>query len=107
MRTYDSGATRSSVEGKLNYIGFLSPWVLERYAQYMHKHRIQEDGKLRDAGNWKKGIDKQDYMESSFRHYMDWWFGHEGAMSKDDTEEALCALLFNVMGYLYELLKEE
>ncbi|KKK53952.1 hypothetical protein LCGC14_3089650, partial [marine sediment metagenome] len=32
VRTFDSGANRSSEEGKLDFEGFLSPLVLERYA---------------------------------------------------------------------------
>ena len=106
MRTFDTGATRDSDDGKYDYEGFLSPIVLERYAAYMHKHRIQADGGLRDADNWQKGITKDAYMKSAWRHFMDWWMEHRGYPSREGLEDALCALLFNVQGYLYEILRE-
>ena len=107
MREFETGATRDDNTDKFDYEGFLSPWVLERYARYMHKCRVQADGKMRDSDNWQKGIPKDVYIKSAFRHFMDWWFGHRGEFSKEGTEEALCALMFNVMGYLHETRKEE
>ena len=106
MRKFATGTTRDTAEGKFDYEGFLSPWVLERFARYMHKHRKQADGQLRDSDNWQKGIPKDVYIKSIFRHFMDLWFGHRGDFSQEGTEEALCALMFNVQGYLFELLKE-
>lgn len=107
IRTFNTGATRNTEVGKLDYEGFLSPLVLERYAEYMHKHRLQADGNLRDSDNWQKGIPKDAYMKSGWRHFMDWWRAHRGLSCREGVEEALCALLFNVMGYLYETLKEK
>jgi hypothetical protein len=72
----------------------------------MNKHRIQPDGNLRDSDNWQKGIPKEEYLKSAFRHFMDWWMENRGFESRDGEEEALCALLFNTMGYLHETLKE-
>jgi hypothetical protein len=53
-------------------------------------------------------------MKSGWRHFFDWWKLHRGldATSPEDGHqidkvEALCALLFNVQGYLHELLKEQ
>ena len=46
-------------------------------------------------------------MKSGFRHFMDWWMNHRGLDSGVPTDEALCALLFNVMGYLHEELKKD
>ena len=106
MRKFKTGATRDEEKDKLDYEGFLSPIVLERYAQYMHKHRYQADGKLRDSDNWQKGIPKDVYMKSLWRHFMDLWTEHRGGKSRDGIEDALCGILFNVMGYLYEHLKE-
>lgn len=103
MRHFESGATRDTNEGKLDYEGFLHPSVLERYAQYMHKNRVQSDGNLRDSDNWQKGIPKDVYMKSMFRHFMDVWAAHR---SSGPIQEHLCALLFNVMGYLFEDLRE-
>ncbi len=116
MREFNTGATRDTDQGKLDFEGFLSPLVLERYAQFMNKNRKQADGKLRDSDNWQKGIPLVVYMKSMWRHFMDVWKYHRGngkdlyTVSTDDeinlAEEALCAVIFNASGYLYELLKQ-
>ena len=107
IRTFDTGATRDTEEGKLDYEGFLSPLAIERFAQYMHKHQKQSDGKLRDSDNWQKGIPKKAYMKSLWRHFMDVWKEHRGYRSRDGIEEALCGIIFNAMGYLFEVLSNE
>jgi len=107
MRQFKSGATRDSADGKFDYEGFLSPLVIARFGEYMHKHRLQSDGNLRDSDNWQKGIPKEAYIKSAWRHFMDWWGECRGYASKDGLEEALCALLFNIQGYLHEHLKEK
>lgn len=106
MRQFETGATRDQDENKFDYEGFLSPAVLERFASYMHKNRKQADGKLRDSDNWQKGIPQSAYMKSMFRHFMEVWHAHRGDNRYNKTE-ALCALLFNVMGYLHEELRGE
>jgi hypothetical protein len=106
-RVFETGAVRDTDLNKLDYEGFIHPLVLERFAEYMHKHRIQSDGKLRDSDNWQKGIPKDAYMKSGWRHFMDWWKEHRGVKSREGTEEALCAVIFNSMGYLFEILKEK
>jgi len=105
MRRFPTGATRDDDKEKLDYEGFLSPLVLRRYAQYMHAHRIQADGTLRASDNWQKGIPLDAYMKSAWRHFMDWWMAHRGHETEGGMESALCALIFNAMGYLHELLK--
>jgi hypothetical protein len=107
MRTFETGATRDSDIEKLDYEGFLSPLVLERFARYMHAHRIQADGSLRDSDNWQKGIPFDAYMKSAWRHFMEVWREHRTPWTPETSgvvEEALCALLFNIQGYLHELL---
>lgn len=107
MREFETGATRDTDDGKYDYEGFLSPLVLERFGEYMHKHRIQADGTLRDSDNWQKGIPFVAYMKSGWRHFMEWWTLHRsGEADTDEIQEALCALMFNVQGYLHELLKD-
>jgi len=106
LRTFDTGATRDTAEGKLDYEGFLSPLVLERYAEYMNSNRKQSDGNLRDSDNWQKGIPKIAYIKSGYRHFFDWWKEHRGYRTKDGMEVALCGLIFNAMGYLHEFIKE-
>lgn len=109
VRQFETGATRDTDEGKYDYEGFYHPLVIERYAQYMNKHRKQSDGKLRDSDNWQKGIPLNAYMKSKMRHDMDLWFHHRGLSNKsrDTLEECLCAILFNVQGYLFEILKKK
>lgn len=107
MRVFDSGATRDTDTGKLDYAGFLSPIVLQRYAEYMNQHRVQANGELRGSDNWKRGIPRETYISSGFRHFMDWWLDHEGWESREGIEDAICGLMFNCMGYLHETLLEK
>lgn len=106
IRSFDTGATRDSDEGKIDFEGFYSPTVVNRFGEYMTKHRKQSDGSLRSSDNWQKGMPKDQYMKSGFRHFHDWWSQHRGLEGKDELEESICALIFNAQGYLHELLKE-
>lgn len=110
MRQFTSGATRNTDEGKLDFEGFNSPLVMERYAQYMEKHRVQADGTRRGSDNWQ-GLFGQDHfnicMKSAFRHFFDWWKQHRGYKGQDDLEESICALIFNANAYLFKILKEK
>lgn len=105
VRTFGTGATRDIDTNKFDYEGFLSPLALERFAEYMHKNRIQRDGSTRDSDNWQKGIPLDAYMKSGWRHFFDWWNQHRGNKTGEDLEESLCALLFNTFGYLHEIRK--
>ena len=113
IRKFETGATRDTANNKLDFEAFISPLVLRRYAQYLHKHRLQSDGTLRDGDNWQKGIPKKEYMKSKIRHgnathlLFDGFQAYDEKGNKVDMEESLCAELFNVMGYLFELLKEK
>src|SRR3990167_287158 len=109
MRTFATGATRDAEDTKFDYEGFLSPLVVKRYAEYLHKHRIQADGQLRASDNWQKGIPRSAYIKSAWRHFMDWWSGHRSAetIRNEDFEDAICAVIFNASGYLFEHLKEQ
>lgn len=105
IRKFITGATRDIDHSKPDYEGFLSPLVIQRFGEYMHKNRVQADGSLRASDNWTKGIPLEAYMKSGWRHFQDWWMAHRGLQSKEDIETALCAILFNTQGYLHELLK--
>lgn len=110
MRNFGTGATRNLDEGKLDYDGFFSPIVMERYAKYMNKHRVQADGKLRDSDNWQKLFGPDHYkvcMKSAYRHFMDWWKQHRGYKGEDEIQESICALLFNAQAYLFKILQEK
>ena len=114
MRKFSSGATRNDNEGKHDYEGFLSPVVIEAYGKYMHSHRKQADGKLRDSDNWQKLFGENHFdvcIKSLFRHFIDLWFLHRGYKRFDDKdgheidkEEVLMAIIFNSMAYAYKLL---
>lgn len=106
MRVFNTGATRDNDENKPDYEGFISPLVIATYGMYMAKHRKQADGKLRASDNWQKGIPKDAYIKSAWRHFLDIWMEHRGFPSRDGLIDALCALMFNIMGYLHEILKE-
>lgn len=107
IRKFETGATRDTDTNKLDYEGFLSPAVLTCYAEYMHKNRIQSDGTLRDSDNWQKGIPIPQYMKSLFRHFMDVWRWNRNLSIRDTISNALCGVMFNSMGMLHELLKQE
>ena len=106
MASFQTGATRTSEQGKFDYEGFLSPIVIDRYAAYMHKHRSTPDGGFRASDNWQLGIPLDAYMKSMWRHFMDVWRQHRGHPGQDTLEESLCALVFNAMGYLHETSKK-
>ena len=107
MREFSTGATRNKDEDKLDFEGFLSPLALEEFAKYMHKNRMQADGKLRDSDNWQKGIPIDAYMSSMWRHFFDTWKRHRGLETPEDQISNLCGLMFNVQGMLHELLKQK
>ena len=106
MRVFATGATRDDSDVKPDYEGFLSHMVIRRFGEYMSKHRVQADGGIRASDNWQKGIPKEEYIKSAFRHFVEWWQSHRKGQHRDSVEESLCALLFNVQGYLHEMLKE-
>jgi len=109
LRTFASGATRDTSDGKPEHWGFSSALVEKRYGEYMHSKRIQTDGKLRDSNNWKKGIPQWAYFHSLSRHTSDLKLiaeGFPGEANEPDMEVVLCAMLFNVQGLLHEVLKE-
>lgn len=105
MREFETGATRDSDDDKLDFEGYLNPLVLERFALYMRYHQKQADGRMRTSDNWQKGMTKDAYIKSGLRHVHDWWMEHRGYQSREGLQDALCAVIFNVMGYLLEDLR--
>lgn len=109
IRTFDTGATRDTDDFKPDFEGFLSPLVMHRFGEYMVKHRVQTDGTIRPSDNWQKGIPRSVYIKSAFRHFFEWWTAHRnggGGAVAELLEDSICALLFNAMGYLFEVLNE-
>lgn len=113
MREFKTGATRDIDDNKPDYEGFLCPLVIESFGKYMHQHRIQNDGKIRDSDNWQKGIPSDAYMKSLFRHFHKAWMIHRGYVARDekgcivDMEKELNAIIFNTQGLLRNLLLEK
>jgi hypothetical protein len=114
VRQFGTGATRDLDANKLDFEGFLSPLVLERYAEHMHKARKMPDGSMRESDNWQLGIPVVAYMKSLFRHFFSVWKLHRGLPVSEvvrgetihkDLETELCAVLFNASGMLHEVLK--
>jgi len=102
MRTFETGATRDDDKDKIDPEGFLSPFAIEAFCQYMKKHQIQADGSRRTSDNWQKGMSIETYIKSAWRHFLAVWKGHRaGKLSLDD----LCALMFNVQGMIHEEVK--
>jgi hypothetical protein len=104
MRTFESGATRDTDEGKLQYKGFISPYALKQFAEYMHKNRYMTDGSMRDSDNWKRGIPVDSYCDSLIRHIVEFWT----ALDNNDLEaadEIAPAIFFNIQGYMHERAK--
>lgn len=108
IRQFETGATRDTDVGKYDYEAFLNPLVIEAFGAYMHKHRHQADGTLRDGDNWQKGIPMPELMKSLLRHTVTAWRLHRGYRRPNDEEgamiETLCAVIFNAQGYLLHLL---
>jgi hypothetical protein len=108
VRTFESGATRNAEGTKPDYEGFLSPLALEEFGKYMTKHRHLSDGTLRASDNWQKGIPRDVYMKSLWRHVVQLWKLHRGFPTVDEkdqpvtVEDACCAIWFNAQGYLFE-----
>lgn len=104
MRKFETGATRDTDTGKIDFEGFLSPVALEAYGVYMMNNQLQADGKLRASDNWQKGIPIEAYMKSAWRHFFTSWKHYRKGV---DYTEDLCALMFNIQGLLHENLKEK
>jgi hypothetical protein len=112
QREFDTGATRSSQEGRIDPEGFLSPLSIERYCEYLLKHQVQANGEIRASDNWQKGMPRATYIKGLWRHFLHAWQRHRGWAVNDpkaaaDLEEDLCAIIFNAQGYLHEVLREE
>lgn len=106
IRQFKTGANRDTSEEKLEYARFMSPLVIKRYAEYMHKNRFLANGDIRDPDNWQKlfGENHQQVcMDSLMRHVMDMWLINDGYEGREDTEEALCGIIFNAMAILYKI----
>ena len=106
MRSFDTGATRDTGEGKLDYEGFFSPVFMEQFAKYMNMHRLQSDGKLRDSDNWQKGIPTDVCIKSLYRHFMETWKEHRGWETEGGYLAGLMGMTFNIQMMTLNYIKE-
>lgn len=107
---FTTGATRSTDNGKIDFEGHFNPEVLAIFGDYMNRHRVQRDGNVRASDNWQLGIPPHRYMKSLIRHTFELWAMWRGYhRSNPDNgqlftfRDVLCAIMFNVMGLIYEL----
>lgn len=110
VRKFDTGATRNDDTGALEPWGFSSALVEKTFSEYMNQHRIQGDGELRPSDNWRRGIPVDAYWHSLSRHILDFRLLYEGFGQEARTQDmidALCGILFNTQGLIYELKKIE
>lgn len=112
MRAFGTGATRDDDANKPDPEGFFSPRVLAAYGDYMHRHRKQADGTMRGSDNWQAGMPIEAYQKSLIRHTHQAWGVWRGESVLDDRGdpvdllEALCAVLFNTQGLIFELTRD-
>ena len=109
-RQFKTGANRDTNEDKLEVARFLSPEVIERFCEYMHKNRKLKDGSLRDPDNWKKLFGEnheQVCLDSLMRHTLSYWKNCYTTKDDKQKEEELCGIMFNAMASLYALLKKK
>ena len=117
LRKFKSGANRDTAEGKIDPEGFFDPLVITAFSEFMHEHRKQTDGNLRDSDNWQNGFTRASIMKSMWRHLLDVWRMHRGhpPFSSDHAEiwktnpkkalvHALCGVYFNAAAYMREIL---
>src|SRR5690242_16168813 len=111
-RVFETGADRSSDAGKPHPNRAWSILVLRRFAKYMYDHNVLAQTSRRED-QWQLGFPQDSFVESGYRHFDAWQGLHRGIPTTDekgnkvDLEEALCGLLFNVQGYLHQLLLEK
>jgi hypothetical protein len=113
VRTFDTGATRDLDDTKDDPEGFYTPRVIHRFNQYMTHNRHLADGSVRDSDNWQKGIPREAYAKSLWRHHLAAWSEHRAWVSGDSTydrdqlEVDLCGVIFNAQGMLDTILKNK
>lgn len=112
-RTFDTGASRDTDDGKLDFEGALNPEVLHAFVVYMASHSTMTDGSTRSADNWQKGFPEDVIVKSLLRHVMDLWRLHRGAWVERpedgkvvDWTDALGGAMFNLQALWLSGLSE-
>jgi len=108
IRDFGTGATRDTADGKLDPSGYISPIVMLQFYSYMKMNELSSNGEIRSSDNWQGGMPKPVYAKSLRRHYEDvalWMDGYDSYV-KDGIIAALCGVMFNCMGLLFEVLRD-
>ncbi len=107
QQDFETGATRSADDHKIDFEGHLSPEALHYFAEYMHRNRVQRDGKVRASDNWQLGIPAHKYVKSLLRHTFDLWRAWRGTITYNPDNgkvqpmaDLLAAIIFNAQGLL-------
>src|SRR5215472_385939 len=108
-RVFDTGADRSSDKGKHHPDRAWSPLVLAEFARYMYEHNTTAATPRRED-QWQLGFPMDSFVESGTRHWEAFKALAKGFPVFDekgtpvDIVEALDGVIFNVQGYLHQLL---
>lgn len=114
MREFEGGATRN-VEVDPDYHGFFSPLAMHAYGEYMHAHRLQADGTMRDSDNWQRGMPTDVCVRSLVRHTHDVELMADGYhdLAREDPRDPnpwrahLSAIIFNAQVLLHQSMEED
>lgn len=109
MRKFKTGGTRSNDDGKIDY-AHLSALADRIWCEYMHFHRLQEDGKLREPDNYKRGMPFHTYRKSFLGHLQDFKLLLEGVDVREknvpkDFFDSLMGIRFNLQGMAIETMR--
>lgn len=87
-RSWDSGAVRDSASGKIR------PDLIPTKALVRWGKRMGDGAEHYGARNWEQGIPSSCFLESAWRHLVQWSDG-------DRTEDHLAAVLFNIGAIIF------
>lgn len=104
IHKFKRGAIRDSQDGKLDLVETTSPLANWRYAGYMTPKK-----KKYGTGNFKKGIDRESYIQSLARHYTKFMaledcriYGLPVQPWMEPEEDHVAAMRFNIDGIMHE-----
>jgi hypothetical protein len=89
---FSSGMARDTSTNKIRYDLVADGPMLKRWAEHLTKGAVKYSPR-----NWLKAESPEElerYMESAFRHFMQWFYG-------DTDEDHAAAVFFNICGAEY------